>query len=277
MRREISQWMIAVLLLMVLFGCSVESPVFLQNGGPVSGRISGPDGFDRGQLPEYTTDICVEVNSGRPYFTEDELQKGKDDYIFLSELDELGRCGCCSMAFTEADLPTEERESIVGIRPSGWVQAKYDPQQTGSDSPYLYNRCHLLCYACSGLNGEERNLITGTRAFNLAMRDEFEIPMLRCAERHPKLHILFRSTPVFVKNELLARGILLEAESVEDGGETLALCRFIHNVQKRVSIDYATGKSTGPQFTGGEASGPSQEAEASGRTAKGDKMLTKSQ
>nr|MCR4902952.1 DNA/RNA non-specific endonuclease [Butyrivibrio sp.] len=119
-----------------------------------------------------------------------------------------------------------------------------------SDSPYLQNRCHILCYAASGLNEEKRNLITGTRTFNLAMLDSFEIPMIEYAEANPEMHILYRGTPVFVGNELMARGMLLEAESVEDHGATFKMCKYFYNIQKNVTIDYATGESSGPEFTG---------------------------
>lgn len=216
--------------------------------------------FDYSQIPEYSTEICIDVNEGQPYFTEEELQSGTSYYISLSELDSLGRCGSNIMAFCSSDMPTEERESIGNIKPTGWNQAKYDPALTESDSPFYQNRCHILCFAASGLNSEVRNLITGTRAFNLAMLSYFEEPLLKYLEDNPNMHVLYRGTPIFVNDELMARGILMEAESVEDNGASLKMCKYIYNIQRNVTIDYATGESTGPEFTGTSSEGQTSSA-----------------
>lgn len=221
------------------------------------------EAFDYSQIPEYSTKICIDVNEGQPYFTEKELQSGTSYYISLSELDNLGRCGSNIMALCSSDMPTEERGPIGNIKPTGWNQAKYDPALTESDSPFYQNRCHILCFAASGLNSEARNLITGTRAFNLAMLSYFEEPLLKYLEDHPNMHVLYRGTPIFVNDELMARGILMEAESVEDNGASLKMCKYIYNIQKNVNIDYATGKSTGPEFAGTSSEGQTSEGQAS--------------
>ena len=183
-------------------------------------------------------------------FTKSEIEKGKKSFITLSELDDLGRCGTAMMSFTEADMPTSERGEIGNIKPSGWVQAKYDPGITGSDSPYLYNRCHLLAYMFSGLNDDRRNLITGTRQMNLEMLNKVEGVLADYARSNPNIHILYRVTPIFEGDNLVASMVTMDAMSVEDNGKTLNISTLIRNEQQGVAIDYATGKSTGPEFLG---------------------------
>ncbi len=200
-------------------------------------------------VPDYSGDICISINNDSPFYTEEELASGTSSFIKLSDLDDLGRCGTNTMSLTASELATYERGSIETIKPSGWNQAKYDPDIIESDSPYLYNRCHILCHECSG-NDSEQNLLTGTRAFNLAMLNYFEIPVINCLEDNPDIHVLIRGTPIFFNEELVCRGILLEAESVEDNGASIMMCKYIYNIQKNVVINYATGASDGPSFTG---------------------------
>ncbi len=205
--------------------------------------------FSYTSVPDYSGDICISINNDSPFYTEKELEQGTSSFIKLSDLDDLGRCGTNTMSLTASELATDERSSTETIKPTGWKQVKYDPEITESDSPYLYNRCHILCHEFSS-NDSEQNLITGTRAFNLAMLEYFEIPVIDCLEDNPDMHILIRSTPIFVNSELVCRGILLEAKSVEDNGASIMTCKYIYNIQPNVVIDYATGTSDGPIYSG---------------------------
>jgi DNA-entry nuclease len=218
-----------------------------------SANVSGSTdtAFSLSQVPEYNGTPYIKVNNGKPFFTAEDLENGKQHFIKLSDLDSLGRCGSNMMSADYADEASEDRGEIGSIKPTGWVQAKYDPEQTQSDSPYLYNRCHLLAYFLTGLNAEPKNLITGTRNMNIAGQlDAIETPLADYLEANPDKHVLYRVTPEFDGNDLLAKGVLSEAESVEDNGQGFEMCIFSYNAQPAVTIDYATGKSTGPKFTG---------------------------
>lgn len=183
-------------------------------------------------------------------FTKSEIERGKDSFIELSELDRLGRCGKAMMSFTKNDMPTAQRGEIGNIKPTGWMQAKYDPEITGSDSPYLYNRCHLLAYMFSGLNDDKRNLITGTRQMNLEMLNKMEDAVADYVKSNPSMHILYRVIPVFDGNNLLASSVIMDAMSVEDDGASFNKSVVVKNEQQGVTIDYTSGKSTGPEFLG---------------------------
>ena len=135
-------------------------------------------------------------------------------------------------------MPTEERGSIGMVKPSGWQMAKYDCV----DGKYLYNRCHLIGYQLAGENANERNLITGTRYLNVTGMLPFENQVADFVEE-TGYHVLYRVTPIFEGLELVARGVEMEAWSVEDGGEGVCFHVFVYNIQPGVVIDYATGES----------------------------------
>ena len=130
------------------------------------------------------------------------------------------------------------KEEIGEIKPSGWQTVKYD----GIDGNYLYNRCHLLGYALSGENANEKNLITGTRYLNTDGMQPFEEKTLEYIEQTGN-HVMYRVTPVYEGDELVARGVLMEAKSVEDDGKGICFCAFCYNVQPGITIDYSTGES----------------------------------
>jgi len=186
---------------------------------------------------KYTGDPYIEVNGNCSSFTDEELTK--KNYIKLSELDELGRCSTAEACVSKKDMPNKERGSIGMVKPSGWHTVRYDGLVQGN---YLYNRCHLLAYSISGLLADERNLITGTRYMNIeGMCDQEEI--IRNYVRNTGNHVLYRVTPVFKGNELVARGVLMEAKSVEDNGKGVDFNNYAFNVQPGIIIDYATGDS----------------------------------
>lgn len=190
-------------------------------------------------IPEYSgTDFYI-VNNNVPYFNENIRNYDGDDFIYLSELDELGRCGTCMGQFSQAGMPQEERGPIGHIKPSGWHTVKYDKNII--QDMYLYNRCHLLMYAISGLNDDKRNLITGTRQFNLDML-EVEDQVYDLLKADETMKVMYRVTPVFDGSNLVADGVLMECLSL-DAAQSLSFCVFIYNVQDGITIDYSNGES----------------------------------
>ena len=156
-----------------------------------------------------------------------------------SDLDNLGRCGVAMASVGQDIMPTEERGSIGQIKPAGWHTVKYDCV----DGKYLYNRCHLLGYQLTGENANERNLITGTRYLNVDGMLPFE-NMVADYVMETGNHVMYRVTPIYTGNNLVADGVLMEGYSVEDQGEGITFCVYVYNVQPGVRIDYATGDSS---------------------------------
>lgn len=194
-----------------------------------------------------TADSDVEglytVNGNIPYFTDSEKQQTTtfEDY---AELDSLGRCGTAYALVGLETMPTEKRSGIGSVKPTGWHTVKYD----GIEGNYLYNRCHLIGYQLTAENANRQNLITGTRYLNTTLMLPFE-NMVADYVKETENHVLYRVTPEFDGIELLARSVLVEAWSVEDNGEGVCFCVRLMNIQPGIVIDYATGDSTGPEYT----------------------------
>lgn len=192
--------------------------------------------YDLENLPEYSGEPYVTVNGNEPFFTQEDMTT--NSYETYSDLDVLGRCGV-AWANVGIDLmPTEERGSIGQVKPSGWQTVKYDIV----DGKYLYNRCHLIGFQLTGENANEKNLITGTRYLNVDGMLPFENQVADYV-KETENHVLYRVTPVFQGDELVARGVLMEGLSVEDQGEGICFCIYAYNVQPGITIDYATGDS----------------------------------
>ena len=155
-----------------------------------------------------------------------------------SELDILGRCGVAVSSVGKDIMPTEERESIGSVKPSGWQTVKYD----FVDGKYLYNRCHLIGYQLTGENANKKNLITCTRQMNEGTMLDFENEVADYVKRTNN-HVLYRATPIYEDNNLLASGVLLEGLSVEDNGKGIKFNVYLYNIQDGIEIDYSTGKS----------------------------------
>lgn len=187
-------------------------------------------------IPEYTGDAYCSINNNMPQFEEDELTT--EAYEYFSKLDQLGRCGMVMACVGQELMPTEERESINHVTPSGWINSTY----SFVDGRYLYNRCHLIGFQLTGENANKQNLITGTRYMNVEGMLPFE-NMVADYVKETANHVLYRVTPIFENDELVARGVQLEAWSVEDEGEGVCFNVYVYNVQPGVAIDYATGKS----------------------------------
>lgn len=186
-------------------------------------------------IPEYTGEPYVVINENVPFFTESDFTE--EAFETYSDLDELGRCGAAFANVGKETMPTEERGQIGMIKPSGWQTVKYDCV----DGKYLYNRCHLIGYQLSAENANEKNLITGTRYLNVSGMLPFENKVADYIKETGN-HVLYRVTPIYQDKNLVASGVLMEAQSVED--DTVKFCVYCYNVQPDVQIDYATGKSS---------------------------------
>ena len=195
--------------------------------------------FDISTVPAYSGKAYATINNNVPFFTEADIQKAANSYESYSSLDSLGRCGVCAASVGTDIMPTEERGNIGQVKPTGWQTVKYNGIVDGN---YLYNRCHLIGYQLTGENADEKNLITGTRYMNVDGMLPFE-NMVADYVKSTGDHVLYRVTPIFEGNNLVASGVTMEAESVEDNGAGLLFNVYVYNVQPGVSIDYASGKS----------------------------------
>ena len=192
--------------------------------------------FDFAAVPAYDGTAYVAVNDNVPFFTEEELSSAS--YETYGELDPLGRCTVCVASVGQDLMPAEERGNIGAVKPTGWHTVKYD----FVDGKYLYNRCHLIGYQLTGENANEKNLITGTRYLNIEGMLPFE-NMVADYVKETGNHVMYRVTPIFEGDNLLANGVLMEGYSVEDKGSGVSYCVFAYNVQPGIEIDYATGES----------------------------------
>ena len=188
-------------------------------------------------VPEFTDQPYVVINNNEPFFTDEEKETA-DAFEYYSDLDELGRCGMALANVCKELMPTGERGNIGQVKPTGWQTAKYD----NVDGKYLYNRCHLIGFQLTGENANEKNLITGTRYMNVDGMLPFE-NMIDDYVDETENHVLYRVTPVFEGEELVARGVLMEAYSIEDQGESICFNIYVYNNQPGIVIDYATGES----------------------------------
>lgn len=187
-------------------------------------------------IPAYSGEPYVEVDGNVPDFAEED--RVAESFESYAPLDSLGRCGTAYACISTDLMPTEERGSIGQVKPSGWQTVKYD----FVDGKYLYNRCHLIGYQLTAENANEENLITGTRYFNVEGMLPFE-NMVADYIKETGNHVLYRVTPVFEGDNLVASGVQMEALSVEDEGDGICYNVYCYNVQPGVEIDYATGES----------------------------------
>ncbi len=201
-------------------------------------------------IPGYAGEPYIVLADNKPDFGPEDLTT--NSYESYSPLDSLGRCGTAIASVGVDLMPTEERGAIGSVKPSGWQSVKYDCV----DGKYLYNRCHLIGYQLSGENANKENLITGTRYLNVEGMLPFE-NMVADYVKETENHVLYRVTPVFNGEDLVAKGVKMEAMSVEDNGEGICFNVYCYNVQPGVSIDYATGESSleGAAASGGETVG----------------------
>ena len=189
-----------------------------------------------GEIPAYSGEAAIEVNQNVPGFTEEDYTT--EAFEQYSPLDELGRCHAAYACVGEEIMPTEERGAIGMVKPSGWHTVKYD----FVDGKYLYNRCHLIAYMLSGENANTENLITGTRYLNTEGMLPYENQVADYVHNTGN-HVLYRVTPLYEGDNLVASGVEIEASSVEDRGKSLSFHVYCYNVQPGITIDYATGDS----------------------------------
>ena len=192
--------------------------------------------FNAADVPAYSGEPYTAVNNNEPYFTSDDLTT--EAFENYSELDTMGRCGVAYANVCLETMPTEKRGSISEVKPTGWHSVKYD----NVDGKSLYNRCHLIGYQLTAENANQQNLITGTRYLNVDGMLPFE-NMVADYVKETDNHVLYRVTPIFTGDNLVADGVLMEGYSVEDEGDGICFCVYAYNVQPGITIDYATGDS----------------------------------
>ena len=200
-------------------------------------------------IPAYSGTAAIVINNNQPFFKEKDLtEKAFEKY---SSLDSLGRSGVAYANICKDTMPTTQRGEIGAVHPSGWHTVKYTDRIDGN---YLFNRCHLIGYQLAGENANEKNLITGTRYMNVTGMESYENLVAKYV-RYKKGHVLYRVTPIYEGKNLVASGVLMEAESVEDKGEGIRFCVYCYNVEPGVIIDYKSGTSKQDTSYQGESQG----------------------
>ncbi len=228
----------------------IEENRAVQTKAPAeSQEVTGGETTELIEIPAYFGQAYAEINGNIPFFDDSELSA--ESFEYYPELDLLGRCGVCMASVGRDIMPTEERGEIGSIRPSGWHTVKYPGVIDGN---YLYNRCHLIGYQLTGENANTKNLITGTRYMNTEGMLPFENRVADYVEETGN-HVMYRVTPVFEGKNLLARGVLIEAKSVEDNGAGILFNVFCYNVQPGIIINYANGDSMADESAGAKESG----------------------
>lgn len=184
-------------------------------------------------IPEYSGTMVIPINHDEPFFTAEE-KKTVREFETYSELDNLKRCGVAYACINKKTMPTKNREDIGNVKPSGWVQAKYHGE-------WAYNRCHLIAFMLAGENDNRQNLITGTRAFNVDGMLPYESMVSEVVNKR-NADVLYRVTPVYDGDNLVAKGVLMEAYCMEYPAEC-TFCVFVYNVSDDFTIDYRTGET----------------------------------
>lgn len=203
---------------------------------PDESTISYTTSYDLSTIPQFSGEAYIIINDNKPVF--DEADYDSDAYEMYSELDYLGRCGPAFAKVGIETMPTEDRGEIGQVKPTGWQTVKYDIVE----GKYLYNRCHLIGFQLTGENANKGNLITGTRYMNVEGMLPFE-NMVAYYVHETGNHVLYRVTPIFEGENLVACGVQIEAESVEDNGKGICFNVYVYNVQPGVTIDYSNGDS----------------------------------
>lgn len=259
--KRIFIWFLSAALCLCLFGCQLEGEKedaltasqepFPREDPAVQQEVrqAASEGTDEGELALLKEQQpFIVINDNQPSFTQEQLQA--DSYEYYSQLDELGRCGAAEAMIGEELMPTGERESISQVKPTGWHSVTYD----NVEGEYLYNRCHLIGYQLTAEQANERNLITGTRYMNVEGMLPFE-NLVADYVRETGNHVMYRVTPIFEGDNMIASGVEMEAESVEDQGEGVSYHVYVYNMQPGIAIDYATGDSQALDVTVSAGSG----------------------
>ncbi|MEE0945475.1 MAG: DNA/RNA non-specific endonuclease [Acutalibacteraceae bacterium] len=212
---------------------SVEESYISNNSSVINSKE-----VDVASIPEFDGKTAyIVINNNVPSFDGSSLLKATS-FEEYSQLDKLGRCGVAIACVGKDIMPTEERGSIGQVKPTGWHTVKYDCV----DGKYLYNRCHLIGYQLTGENANEKNLITGTRYLNIEGMLPFE-NLIADYVKETNNHVLYRVTPIFNGDNLLANGVQMEGYSIEDNGEGVCFNVYAYNAQPDIVIDYSNGES----------------------------------
>ena len=236
--RQSGKWYITTLILALVLGAGLITYNISDNNSGSDYNEVPESCISLEDIPDYQGTPYIEINNNEPFFTQEE-KTNLDVFENYSELDELGRCGAAYANVCHELMPTEPRGEIGDIKPTGWHTVKYNDIIDGN---YLYNRCHLIGYQLTGENDNARNLITGTRYLNINGMLPFENMIYEYLEANNN-HVLYRVTPIFEGNNLVASGVLLEGYSVEDSGSGICFNVYCYNIQPGIHIDYATGDS----------------------------------
>ncbi|MDO5042547.1 MAG: DNA/RNA non-specific endonuclease [Slackia sp.] len=243
---------------------------------------SGDAAASLDKIPSYDGELSVEVNDGQPGFTAEESapEAAEEPFEEYSQLDSLGRCETAFALIGPETLPDKPRGDISTVHPSGWKQARYET----IDQEALYNRSHLIAHQLAGEDANERNLITGTRTMNVEGMLPYE-ELVGNYVRETGNHVLYRVTPVFEGDELVARGVQMEGLSIEDSGRAVCFNVFVYNIEPGIQIDYATGDSwtsnDTPEVTSNKAinqgtEGASKTSKSNGNSVKTENTETQS-
>ena len=225
-----------------LAGCSLSSEITQPPSQSVPNSTPTVESYELDSIPAYTDEPYVLLQENVPDFDSSDFTT--QAFETYAPLDELDRCGVAYANICTELMPTEERGSIGQVKPSGWHTVTYD----NVDGKYLYNRCHLIGFQLAGENANEQNLITGTRYMNVEGMLPFENQVADYVEETDH-HVLYRVTPIFQGDNLVASGVQMEAWSVEDQGEGVCFNVYVYNVQPGITIDYATGESWTSEVT----------------------------
>ncbi len=230
-RKRRSAWKVLVLCVLLLAG-AVQGYLEMRQ----EAQTSQAESLSLEEIPGYEGEAYVELQGNEPDFSQEDLTE--EPFEEYSALDELGRCGEAFANVGTETMPQETRAAIGRIEPTGWHSVKYDNVQ----GKYLYNRCHLIGFQLTAENANEKNLITGTRYMNVEGMLPFEDMVADYVEETGN-HVLYRVTPVFEGDDLVASGVQMEALSVEDQGEGVRFNVYVYNEQPGIWIDHETGES----------------------------------
>lgn len=237
---------VCLILMLILASGVLLNTATLPDVSVTAGANPVPKGFDYNKVPKWDKKHAfVKINKNKPYFSKKQLKSTKS-YEKYGKLDKYGRCTTTIACIGTDLMPKKVRGEIGMIKPTGWHTVKY----AGIDGNYLYNRCHLIGYQLTGENANNKNLITGTRYLNIEGMLPFENEIADYLRNNWNDHVLYRVTPVFIGKELVARGVLMEGQSIEDNGKSIRFCVFCYNNQPGITINYKDGSSKGPEYTG---------------------------
>lgn len=239
-RTSIQQYLISLVILLcigiVSYFTTMNEGTALADTNVVDSMTTQIASFDINQIPEYTNQPYVYINENQPNFTEKDMTTIA--FEKYSDLDKLGRCGTAYSCVGKETMPTKKRGDISKVKPTGWQTTKYDIVE----GKYLYNRCHLIGYQLTAENANKKNLITGTRYMNVEGMLPFENQIADYVD-DTNHHVLYRVTPIFKEDNLVANGVQMEAKSVEDNGDGVCFHVYVYNVQPGIVIDYTNGQS----------------------------------